>query len=453
MQRYWKRSCSIATLLAMLLSALYAFPSHAQTMFRGYTASVQLFNTSSSSTGITLIFYNPDGTQAGSTVSDTLSGNQSKTYLALSTVGSTFKGSMVATSGSQNIVSVVNVVAPGSIAAAAYVGRSAGSTSLRLPLLNKNNGGFFTWFSVQNAGSSAASVSVTYSDSTSNSDPSLPSRAARTFYQANESHSAANFAAQITSGQPLVASVIQESPRVMLGYTGFTSSGPTLPVFPLVNTNNSGYITGLQLQNNGGSATSVTISYQPSAFGTACTETQTINSGAAKTFALYVFDTDLGNNTGITTNCVAGQTFVGSAKVTTNSANSPLTGIVNQLNNSTFKAGAYTAFDTNAATNKVVFPLIMDRNSSYYTGFNVQHVGGSTSSVTCTFTNSSVTVSDTLSNGQSLNHIQNNQIANGYVGAATCTAAAGVKLVGVVNEVGPSTFLDQLLVYEGVSVP
>jgi len=437
----------------MLLTIEPTSVVQAQTMFMGYTASVQLFNIAGSSTNITLTFYNPDGTTQAS-VTDTLQGNQSKTYFPVTSTGNSFKGSMKATSSSQNIVSIANIVAPGSIAAAAVVGKSTGSTTVRLPLLNKNNGGFFTWFSVQNTGNSSANVSVQYSDNTNTSYNNLAAGAARTFYQANESHDSANFAAQITSAQPLVATVIQETPRVMLAYTGFTNAGPTLPVFPLVNTNNTGYVTGIQLQNNGSSSTNVTVSYQPSTAGTACTETQTIDASAVKTFALYVFDSDPNNNTGITTNCVAGQTFIGSAKVTTNSTSKPLAGIINQLNSNAFKAGAYTAFDVNAATHKVVFPLIMDRNGGYYTGFNVQHVGGSTSQVTCTFTNSSYTASANLSSGQSLNDIQLNKIANGYVGSATCTAAnTGVKLVGVANQLGPGAAYDRFLVYEGINIP
>lgn len=454
MQRYLKRGCAVAIMLTFLLTMVPTSTTQAQTMFMGYTNGVQLFNTSGSSTGVTLTFYNPDGTTQAS-VPDTLAGNQSKTYFLINSTGSSnFKGSLVVTSSSQNIVSIANIAAPAGIANASVVGRSTGGTALRLPLLHKNNGGFYSWFSVQNAGNNNANITVNYSDSTSVTFNGLVPGAARTFYQANEAHNSAAFSAQITSGQPLIATVIQETPRMMLAYSGFTSAGPILPVFPLVNANNGGYVTGIQIQNNNSSSTQVTVSYQPTTVGTACTETQIIAANTSKTFALLVFDGDLTNNTGITTNCAAGQPFVGAAQVTANSAFSPLTAIVNQVNGSGFKAGSYAGFDTTVATHKVVFPLIMDRNGGYYTGFNIQHVGGPTSLVTCTFTNSSVTVPATLSNGQSLNHIQQNQIANGYVGSATCTAAnSSVKLVGVVNELGNSVNLDQFLVYEGISLP
>lgn len=66
----------------------------------------------------------------------------------------------------------------------------------------------------------------------------------------------------------------------------------------------------------------------------------------------------------------------------------------------------------------------------------------------------SVTVSANLSSGQSLTHIQNNQLANGYVGSATCTATdTSAKIVGIVNELGAGASYDRFLVYEGINIP
>lgn len=461
MQRHWKSCCGLVVALLLLVATMPASVSYAQTMFMGYTIGVQLFNTSTNSTTVQLTFYNFDGTNQGAPIQDTLQGNQSRTYFPVNNTGTSFKGSMVVYSASTNVASISNIVAPGGIAAAAVIGKSPGSTTVRLPILNRNNSGYFTWFSVQNTGTNPANITVTYSDNTTNSVNNLAVSAARSFFQSSETHNSANFAAQLTSGQPLVATVIQENPRLMLAYTGFTNAGPTHPVFPLVNINNptptTGYITGIQLQNNGNSATTVTVSYQPSTAGTACTETfNNIAAGSVATFALTAFDSDpshLG-----TTTCTAGQKFIGSARVTTNSTNQPLAGVVNQLNSSSFKAGAYTAFDPAQATNRVVLPLIQDRrgsNPQYNTGFNLQNVGTSNATVSCTFTNDDYVIPATvLAPGAALNDQQNGKIANDYAGSATCTASeAGAKIVAVVNELGNQVNLDQLLVYEGVNVP
>lgn len=319
---------------------------------------------------------------------------------------------------------------------------------MRLPLLNANNAGFNTWFSVQNAGTADATVSVAYSDGKTNSATIKPG-AAKVFYQAQEGHTAKVFAGTITStnNQPLVAAVIQESTSVIFAYTGFTGAGSTAPVFPLVNANNAGYITGLQIQNTGTQSTDVTVSYTPSSAGTACTEKQTIAPGDSKTFALAAF---ANSSLGAAENCADTQKFIGSAKVTANSANQTLVGIGNQLLPG--KNGeAYGSFSAEEATAKVVMPLIMDRNGGFFTGFSVQNVGTAATSVTCTFTNSSVTVSGNLNPDQALADLQGNKLADKYVGSATCTAGAGGKIVAVVNELGSTPGADQLLVYEGVN--
>jgi hypothetical protein len=197
---------------------------------------------------------------------------------------------------------------------------------------------------------------------------------------------------------------------------------------PLVQANNANYHTGIQIQNAGDVATTVTVSYTPSDAGSACTETQTISAGASKTFALNAFSFDFSPTN---TTCVK-EKWVGSAAVSANSANQPLVGIVNQTTLAD-KGSAYNAFDPSTATDKLVMPLIMDRNGGFFTGFNVQNVGSS-ATVTCNFAGTSASASGTLGNGEALTDVQLNSIANGYVGSATCTAGAGGAIIGVVNE-------------------
>jgi len=124
---------------------------------------------------------------------------------------------------------------------------------------------------------------------------------------------------------------------------------------------------------------------------------------------------------------------------------------INQLNFGTNKGASYGSFDSAAATATVVVPLIMDRNYGYFTGFNVMNAGSNDATVTCTFTGSAVTVGPTLlTPGQALTHTQLNQIANNYVGAATCTATGtSPQIVGVVNELLNTGSSDTFLVYEG----
>lgn len=439
-----KMRITVMVALVMALLIVGSLSVFAQTKFPAYISGIQVANLQSDAATVTLTAYNPDGTQNGTDLVDQIPGNGSKTYFPISNVSAGFSGSVVISSD-KNVAAISNILSSDFTAAASYVGRSSGATEVQLPLLNKDNAGIFTtWYSVQNASTDPANVNVAYSDSTSASATVQPG-AAKVFYQSQESHPGPVFAGTVTSDKPVVAAVIQESDQIIFAYTGF-SGGATAPVFPLINANNANYITGLQIQNAGSQATDVTVSYTPSSAGTACTETQTIQPGASATFALAAFAN------GSNSTCAAGATFIGSAAVTGNSASQPLVGIGNQLLPGV-NGEAYGSFDPDQATNVVVMPLIMDRNSGYFTGFNVQHVGGPQTTVNCTFSNSTYTVSGTLSQGQALTNIQQNNIADGYVGSARCEASdTNAKIVAVVNQLQAGATNDQFLVYEGVNV-
>lgn len=445
----------ILSLMASLIGAASG-TAMAQGAFPAYTSGVQVANLEATEATITLSAFNQDGTKNGNDLSDKIPANGSKTYFPISNVSAGFNGSLVFSSD-KKIAAISNILAiAGGVtgqAAASYVGRDTGATTIRLPLLNKNNSGFNTWFSVQNAGTADANISIDYSDNGIGADvtATIKPGAAKVFYQAQETHTAAVFAGTVTStnNQPLVAAVIQESSAIMFAYTGFTGAGSTSPVFPLINAYNANYVTGLQIQNAGSQETSVTVSYTPSSAGTACKETQTIAPGASKTFALFAF---ANSSLGAAEDCANTTRFIGSAKVTVNSANQPLVGIGNQLLPGR-NGEAYGSFDVAEATAKVVMPLIMARNSGYFTGFSVQNVGDAATTVSCSFTNTSETIpSTTLQPGQALVDLQANRFGTGrYVGSGTCTAAAGGKIVAVVNQLGASTTADQLLVYEGIA--
>jgi hypothetical protein len=409
-----------------------------------YTSGFTLQNLEGTTANVVLTYYNQDGSVEAS-VNDTVPGNDQNVYFPLGAVSDGFNGSVVISSD-RDVAAVTNVHGDNFVANASYVGQSVGGTSVQLPLLMKGNSGFNTWFNVQNTGSSAANVSVAYSDGTSGANVSIPMGASYTYDQSTETHNAAVFSGVVTADQDVVVTVMEENASLLFSYNGFTG-GSTNPLLPLINTNNSGFTTGIQIQNTGGSSTSVTLSYTPSLAGTACTETKSIAAGESATFALNVFAGP--PPAGTTSNCAAGATFIGSAKVTGNSTSQDLVAIVNQhkLTGPGANGEAYGAFEGGSST--VVMPLIMDRNSGYWTGFNIQNVGGSSTTVNCTFTSTSYTVSDTLAAGEAMTALQNGAISNGYVGAGTCTST-GEPIVGVVNELGPDA-LDQLLVYEGIN--
>lgn len=446
------------SLLALLAMFCVFAPLGASAQSRPFSTGFQIQNLSGTTANVSISFY-PEGSGTPlAPVSTTVGANSSTTYATLpSAVSSGFSGSAVISSD-QKVAAIVNVVSPDlslSFGGAAYTGFSSGAKTVSLPLLFKAYFSFNTFFNIQNVSSTnATNVRVTYSGgglgAPVNAGPfSIPAGSAMRFDQATNANLPANFngSAVVTSDQDVAVTVIEVGPTTMLGYNGFTA-GSTDVAFPLINANNFGYTTGISLQNTGGSSTNVTVTYTPSSAGTACTETKTIPSQGTAFFAINAFRiSEAGEN------CANGATFVGSARVTTNSASMPLVGIVNQLNQTTNKGGSYDAFNPANATGVVVFPLIQDRFFGYFTGISIVNVGSVATPLTCTFSGSAVTQGTaSLAPGGTFTAVQLNVIANGYNGSGTCTATtAGAKIVGIANQLKSTGTTDTFFVYEGTN--
>ncbi|MEM9775019.1 MAG: hypothetical protein AAF902_10590 [Chloroflexota bacterium] len=449
----------LTTILALLASFAFAAVVGAQRPST-YSTGIQVQNLSSSDTAtISMSFYALDNGTASVTASDTIPAGESKTYFPLDsgtvTLPAGFDGAAVISSD-QPVAAIVNVLGDGFAAGSSYGSFSEGSATVSLPLIAKNQVGIYdTFVNVQNAGSSDTTVTISYANTTCTDTATIPAGAATRFDQSADTCLPDGYvgAATVTTGNAsdsIVATVIETSNNNtgLFAYNGFTS-GSTDIAAPLVMWNNSGFQSGFAVQNAGTASTDVTIEYTPvSGQGTACTETATIAAGASVAFGLYAH-AEIGNPVG--TDTCANALFVGSARVSANSANQPLVGIVNQTNFTNF-ASAYNAFDPSQATNSLSMPLLMDRNGGFYTGFNLQNAGTASANVTCTFSTSAggQTISQftaTLAAGAPVNQLQLDAAsASAYVGSATCTADQ--PIIAVVNQLGSSSTADLLFTYE-----
>lgn len=418
----------VLALAMILVSSVAAQPS-------SYNTGFQVANQSGTDATITITYVNQDGT-VDATVDDTVPANGSKTYFPVG-ASAGFNGSVVISSD-QPVAAITNVLGDGLAFGASYESFEAGAPVVNLPLIMKGNFGFNTWFNVQNAaspGGADVDVAISFAGTTCTHSATIPAGAAATFNQATNTCLPTPYvgAATITAtGGDVVATVLQAGPTTLFAYNGFTS-GASTPVMPLVQGNNSGYFTGIQVQNTGTASTDVTITYTPGAAGTTCTQTRTIAAGASGTFQ------DCSN--------LSVARFVGGAAVSTNSADQPLVAIVNQLNSAAGKGAAYNAFDPAAATATVNFPLIMRDNFGYFTGFNIYNAGGASADVACTFsgTGAPAPVNATVAAGSTLTAVQTG--TGRFVGSATCTAA-GASLLGVANELATAAG-DNLFAYTG----
>lgn len=480
------KKLSLGLALVLILLAATALSGLAKP--QNYDLGFQVQNLSSSDlANITMTFYNRNGT-VDLTVNDTISTAGSNTYFPLTDdpgnpngfpagsgdVSDNFDGSVVISSNTE-IAAIANLGADSLLFGASYNGFSSGSSNVALPLLMKGNYGFDTWISVQNTGTSMVDVTVNYSDSESETIVDVMPGAAAKFDQTDESHSngwvgSAEVTTSAGGSGSIAATVIQEGPSTLFAYGGFPG-GSTSPVMPIYQANNFGYNTGIQVQNLGGSATDVTISFAPGLFGTACTETRTVAAGTSLSFGLYVHTTftDPFPGTLVSENCVEGESFVGAATVTSNSSSQPLAAVVNQANLGANKGSLYNGFDPGNASSVVLAPLIMDRNYGFGTGFTVANAGGSqiaAGDISCTFVSSSgahgdttVTNPEALDPGEAWVMIHGIgtpplyvPLGNGFVGSGTCTGPGGSELFGIVNELGDNTYPgDTLFTYEGTN--
>lgn len=414
-----------------------------------YSTGFQIQNLSGTTANVTITFY-PQGSASGTAVNTTVAANGAKTYATLpDTVAAGFSGGAVISSD-QNVASIVNVAQSlnGSFnSGASYSGVSAGSKAVQLPVIFHNWFGFNSLFNVQNTGATAAHVTITYSNGATDTATILPGSSTQ-FDQTGSTKLGDKFfgSAVVSSDVEVAVAALEQGPTTLLSYNGFNTTS-TAPVFPLINTNNFGYVTNIGLQNTGNASTNVTVSYTPSSAGTACTETLTIPAKSSVAFGGGFQNTVGGEN------CANGATFVGSAKVTANTGNQPLVGVVNQLNQTANKGGSYNGINPAEGTSKVVFPIINDRNFGYNTGFSIMNVGSVATKVSCAFTGTAVKQEiASLAPGGTWTIQQQNQIADKYNGSGTCTAtAANAKIVGVLNQVNGTVTTDAFFVSNGVN--
>jgi hypothetical protein len=418
----------VLALAMVLVSAIAAQPST-------YNSGFQVANLSDTDANVIINYVDQNG-DVDASVEETIPANGSVTFYPIG-ASAGFNGSVVISSN-QPVAAIANVLGDGFAFGESYESFSAGAPTISLPLIMKDNYGFNTWFNVQNAsapGGSDVDVEVSYAGTACTETATIAAGAAATFNQATNSCLSAGYVGAATveaTGGNVVATAMEVGPTTLFAYNGFTG-GAADPVMPLVQANNYGYWTGIQIQNVGDASTDVTVSYVAGSVGDDCTQTETIPAGESATF--------------IDCSSATVNQFVGGASVTANTGAQPLVAIVNQLNTGAGKGAAYNGFDPGAATESVNFPLIMRDNFGFFTGFNVYNAGAASASVTCTFsgTGAPADVSATVAAGEVLNAVQTG--SGTYVGSATCTAAGG-SLVGVANEVSTASG-DNLFAYSG----
>ncbi len=208
-------------------------------------------------------------------------------------------------------------------------------------------------------------------------------------------------------------------------YSGFTEGAETVSL-PLINKNNFGIDTWFNVQNTDTtSAVDVTVTYS----GTTCSETATIQPGAA-----YRFDQAV--------NSCLSDGYVGAATVSATGGSIVAT-VLQVASNGLFAYNGFTSGSPNP-----VFPLISANVFGFHTGMQIQNQGDSSTSVTVTYrpapgggNGTECTETKTISSGASATFTL---YAFSLSGSTSSTCNFGEYFVGSAEVTGNTT--DQPLV-------
>jgi len=361
-----------------------------------------------------------------------------------------FRGSVVLES-TEPIVAIVNQLGDGVTYGGSYEGFDLGSDSVKLPNVQSANGGFYSFFQVQNAGSEPTDVTVTfvpepgqgYGTPTPETCAALaPGEACLFSQQPGQGQWSAKWvggATVTTSGQPVVASVdIVHEPGTygMSSYSGFTGAGSPTAVLPNIMNANGTYWSGINVTNGGGTAADVTLTFYPEA-GYAAIAPYTFTAlGAGATGVLLM------------PNVVTAK-WVGSVVVDGGGNNVFV--IVNTLTTVYGEVAAWKGVDPDTATQKIVMPAILSDSPTYpfFTGFQVYNTGAASVDIqidyapcaTCSPVWTPTSETGTVPASGSLVFLQNSGQWAGlkYVGSATVTVTDGTgNIVAIVNELAPA---------------
>lgn len=315
------------------------------------------------------------------------------------------------------------------------------STQIYLPVLCKCD--YETVIGIKNANDVDAVVTVRFSDG-EELDVTVPAHTHRLMFQYLEAHGSETFAATLSSSVAISAAVLQTDSLTSRGYAGLTDTSSSL-FFPSVNFDSaSTTFANIQIYNTGSDATEVGVTYTSISTDTECTEMQTIQAGASVTFGGVPFndgtnpDCSLGNGT-IGSARLLQDGFIGSARVTTNSANQPLAGVVEQVQNDV-GIGSYGAISEQDATNRIAFPLFTkvddDEFESWDTLLHIMNVGSTDSDIECHFTHTEETETFSILAGSTAAFFLDSAVPGvpgTSVTSAICEGSNGAQLAAVSN--------------------
>jgi len=282
-------------------------------------------------------------------------------------------------------------------------GVASGSNSLILPVIARHNSGYETKAYIQNLGSVAATINMTFTPGLTGTvcykSDTLPAYTMKAYDQ-----SSADFAclatglpkdwflgsARVTADQPLASAVdfgnLNDPAgfHLLVTYDGMTS-GATSVALPVIIKNNQNFYSGQQIVNTTGNTAHVDITYKagpksdPSLVGQTLTKHfdippyQSVSRVLKHEYGPFYDDLyDWGN-----------KRVVGTAVVV---SDQPVACVVNEQNDVAGFMEAYNGFSTASATKAVAIPQVMKKRDLWYVGIQIQNMAGVAATATVTYT-------------------------------------------------------------------
>lgn len=391
---------SIAVVVVLGASWVIPFPGHGPV--RSYsvaaepladmtlTSAFAVQNLSSTEdAAVIAIFYNVDGSEA-TRVPMTIARGSLGNFAMPSSLPAGWKGSVVVESNVP-VTAITNVMTPDGSSpyafgsndgmmpgSSGYMGETG--TTMYLPFILRERNGRSTTFGVQNAGSTATSVTITYY----NLDGSVrysfvktlqPGQSEIRRQKVDDTFLPLGFMGSViatSSGEQLAAGVNDVGYGVIYSYNGIPSPSTTL-YLPFMVRNRSNQNTAFLIQNTTAGGATVNVNYVGSSPSGAVNVNHTASLGPYQGWNLAQ-------------SSVPGlpDGFLGSAKVI---SSQPVVGIVNHSYGGFSEVGnkaCYNALTKGSRT--ITLPYIVRNRSSKSQGVIVQNVGGADTSVTFSFT-------------------------------------------------------------------
>ena len=409
----------------------------------GWLTGVQIQNTGTLAATYTVNYYAKDSASVYTyTPATTLAVNTSVTILGSEASGwspsqppSGFIGSAVVDSD-QPILAIVNET--NGVAGAQYKGSSGSTaTTVNVPLVKAAYFGKSTDIVVQNIGTAITTVTVSYSGNlgTGSANHAIDPNKMWVFTAIDTMP--ANFigAATVSStGSVPIVAVSNEFfsdasntnyGKVLQAGNAFASdAGSTTLYAPIQKKNFFTRSTGLQVQNVGASAATITATWTDQTSGLTYSNTSpSVNAGDSFTFFGATMTTPAG--------------FFGSAVVT--SAQN-IVAIVNESYDAPPAGGqkstCYLAFNNTVPTTTVNFPLQKKTQGAgaNNTGIQIMNVGSAAADILCTYYvgASSYPVTQNIAANSSKTWLNSAGVPSNSIGSAVCTSAQNI--IGVANE-------------------